>query len=64
MKSSAAESRRYSIVAACLFGLSLHTGCGQGDSGEPAPGTASPRMEKIQDAKARADAARTAAKQK
>jgi len=58
MRSLPAQSNRWSLITACFFGLSLHAGCGSGDSGAPQSGTASPRMEQFQNAKAKADAAK------
>lgn len=59
-----AASKRRLLITACFFGLSLFAGCGSGDSTSPEPGAGSPRtpMEKILNAKTKADVAKKVGK--
>ena len=54
-----AKQVRSLVIASCLFGLCLLSGCGSSDSSSSAPpGAASPRFKKFQEIKAKNEEAK------
>jgi len=59
MKLLRAKQVRSLVIASCLFGLCLLSGCGSSDSSSSAPpGAASPRFKKFQEIKVKNEEAK------